>query len=186
MVNVTDGFGSSILGYPRIGPHRELKRALEAYWRGSLEREELLAVGREIQDTQFAELHAAGLTQVPGNTFSFYDHILDNALLFGAVPKRFQPYREDLHPLDFYFLMARGRRTCRRWNWCACSAPTTTTASRSWTPTPSSRCTPRLCSTSGIGPRRPVSSSARSCSARCRCCCCRRPGTSRAKPNSIS
>lgn len=109
MVNVTDGFGSSILGYPRIGPHRELKRALESYWHGSLSREDLLAVGREIQESQFGELAAAGLTQVPGNTFSFYDHVLDNALLFGAVPKRFQPYREDLHPLDFYFLMARGR-----------------------------------------------------------------------------
>ncbi|MBY8855646.1 5-methyltetrahydropteroyltriglutamate--homocysteine S-methyltransferase [Nocardia sp. CA2R105] len=109
MVNVTDGFGSSILGYPRIGPHRELKRALESYWHGSLSRESLLAVGREIQESQLGELAAAGLTQVPGNTFSFYDHVLDNALLFGAVPKRFEPYREDLHPLDFYFLMARGR-----------------------------------------------------------------------------
>ncbi|MFI5781673.1 5-methyltetrahydropteroyltriglutamate--homocysteine S-methyltransferase [Nocardia sp. NPDC051570] len=109
MVNVADGFGSSILGYPRIGPHRELKRALDAYWHGGISREELLRVGREIQDDQFAELHAAGLTQVPGNTFSFYDHILDNALLFGAVPNRFEPYREGLHPLDFYFLMARGR-----------------------------------------------------------------------------
>ncbi|WP_280293274.1 5-methyltetrahydropteroyltriglutamate--homocysteine S-methyltransferase [Nocardia abscessus] len=109
MVNVTDGYGSSILGYPRIGPHRELKRALEAYWHGSLDREELLAVGREIQETQFNELAATGLTQVPGNTFSFYDHVLDNALLFGAVPRRFEPYRDDLHPLDFYFLMARGR-----------------------------------------------------------------------------
>nr|WP_256255997.1 hypothetical protein [Nocardia seriolae] len=49
------------------------------------------------------------MTQVPGNTFSFYDHILDNALLFGAVPQRFEPYREGLDPLDFYFLMARGR-----------------------------------------------------------------------------
>lgn len=109
MVNVTDGFGSSILGYPRIGPHRELKRALESYWHGSISREDLLAVGREIQESQFGELAAAGLTQVPGNTFSYYDHVLDNALLFGAVPKRFEPYREDLHPLDFYFLMARGR-----------------------------------------------------------------------------
>ena len=63
MVNVTDGFGSSILGYPRIGPHRELKRALESYWHGTLSREELLAVGREIQDTQFSELAATGLTQ---------------------------------------------------------------------------------------------------------------------------
>lgn len=109
MVNVADGFGSSILGYPRIGPHRELKRALESYWHGTLSRDELIAVGREIQESQYLELAATGLTQVPGNTFSFYDHILDNALLFGAVPKRFEPYREELHPLDFYFLMARGR-----------------------------------------------------------------------------
>ncbi|MFI6867952.1 5-methyltetrahydropteroyltriglutamate--homocysteine S-methyltransferase [Nocardia sp. NPDC050406] len=109
MVNVTDGFGSSILGYPRIGPHRELKRALESYWHGTLSRDELLAVGREIQETQFLELAATGLTQVPGNTFSYYDHVLDNALLFGAVPKRFEAEREGLHPLDFYFLMARGR-----------------------------------------------------------------------------
>lgn len=108
MVNVTDGFGSSVLGYPRIGPHRELKRALESYWRGSLERDELLAVGRDIQERQFNELAATGLTQVPGNTFSFYDHILDNALLFGAVPSRFEEHQEGMHPLDFYFLMARG------------------------------------------------------------------------------
>ncbi|MFD3743876.1 5-methyltetrahydropteroyltriglutamate--homocysteine S-methyltransferase [Nocardia sp. NPDC058633] len=108
MVNVTDGFGSSVLGYPRIGPHRELKRALESYWRGSLEREELLAVGRDIQERQFNELAATGLSQVPGNTFSFYDHILDNALLFGAVPSRFKKFSDGLDPLDFYFLMARG------------------------------------------------------------------------------
>ncbi|WP_067840928.1 5-methyltetrahydropteroyltriglutamate--homocysteine S-methyltransferase [Nocardia lijiangensis] len=109
MVNVTDGYGSSILGYPRIGPHRELKRALESYWHGSLSREELLEVGRDIQEQQFSELAATGLTQVPGNTFSFYDHVLDNALMFGAVPKRFQPYQGGMDPLDFYFLMARGR-----------------------------------------------------------------------------
>ncbi|MBF6235293.1 hypothetical protein, partial [Nocardia farcinica] len=55
MVNVTDGFGSSVLGYPRIGPHRELKRALEAYWRGGITRDELLEVGRDIQERQFDE-----------------------------------------------------------------------------------------------------------------------------------
>ncbi|GAA5044843.1 5-methyltetrahydropteroyltriglutamate--homocysteine S-methyltransferase [Nocardia callitridis] len=108
-MNVTDGYGSSVLGYPRIGPHRELKRALEAYWHGTLPKAELLAVGRDIQDRQFSELAATGLTQVPGNTFSFYDHVLDNALLFGAVPRRFEPYRAELDELDFYFLMARGR-----------------------------------------------------------------------------
>ncbi|WP_459550004.1 5-methyltetrahydropteroyltriglutamate--homocysteine S-methyltransferase [Nocardia sp. X0981] len=109
MVNVSEGFGSSVLGYPRIGPHRELKRALEAYWRKAITREELRAVGRDIQEQQFHELAATGLTQVPGNTFSFYDHVLDNALLFGAAPSRFEQYRADMDPLDFYFLMARGR-----------------------------------------------------------------------------
>lgn len=113
MVNVSDGFGSSVLGYPRIGPHRELKRALEAYWRGSSSRDELFAVGRDIQERQFSELAATGLSQVPGNTFSFYDHVLDNALLFGAVPSRFEEFRQGMHPLDFYFLMARGRPDLR-------------------------------------------------------------------------
>jgi 5-methyltetrahydropteroyltriglutamate--homocysteine methyltransferase len=108
MVNVADGFGSSVLGYPRIGPYRELKRALEGYWHGSVSRDDLIAVGQDIRQRQFDELAATGLTQVPGNTFSFYDHVLDNALLFGAVPKRFRKYRADLDPLDFYFLMARG------------------------------------------------------------------------------
>ncbi|MGI5222734.1 5-methyltetrahydropteroyltriglutamate--homocysteine S-methyltransferase [Nocardia sp. CA-290969] len=109
MVNVSEGFGSSVLGYPRIGPHRELKRALEAYWRKSITQQELRAVARDIQEQQFHELAATGLTQVPGNTFSFYDHVLDNALLFGAVPSRFAEYRDELDELDFYFLMARGR-----------------------------------------------------------------------------
>lgn len=108
MANVADGFGSSILGYPRIGPRRELKWALERYWHGTGSREELENTAREIVDEQINELHAAGLTQVPGNTFSYYDHILDNALLFGAVPERFKCRQDDMDPLDFYFAMCRG------------------------------------------------------------------------------
>src|SRR4029077_8342363 len=78
-------------------------------WHKDCTREYLLEVGRDIQERQFNELAATGLTQVPGNTFSFYDHVLDNALLFGAVPARFRSFRDQLHPLDLYFLMARGR-----------------------------------------------------------------------------
>ncbi|NLU83087.1 5-methyltetrahydropteroyltriglutamate--homocysteine S-methyltransferase [Rhodococcus sp. HNM0569] len=106
---MTSTFGSSILGYPRIGPHRELKRALEAYWHGTASQAELKAVARDLQEDTWSELAATGLTQVPGNTFSFYDHVLDNALLFGAVPARFAELESDLDPLDFYFTMARGR-----------------------------------------------------------------------------
>ncbi|NLU61418.1 5-methyltetrahydropteroyltriglutamate--homocysteine S-methyltransferase [Rhodococcus sp. HNM0563] len=103
------GHGSSILGYPRIGPRRELKRALDSYWHGEGTRKEILEIGRELQENLWRELSATGLTQVPGNTFSFYDHVLDNALLFGAVPERFRPLVDELDPLDFYFMMCRGR-----------------------------------------------------------------------------
>ncbi|MEV0947985.1 5-methyltetrahydropteroyltriglutamate--homocysteine S-methyltransferase [Rhodococcus sp. NPDC049939] len=109
MSSSTAAYGSSILGYPRIGPRRELKRALESYWHGTGTKEELVAVGRELQEETWSELAATGLTQVPGNTFSYYDHVLDNALLFGAVPERFAPLENELDPLDFYFTLARGR-----------------------------------------------------------------------------
>ncbi|WP_072690686.1 5-methyltetrahydropteroyltriglutamate--homocysteine S-methyltransferase [Rhodococcus marinonascens] len=105
----TAAYGSSILGYPRIGPRRELKRALESYWHGTSTKEDLVAVGRELQEETWSELAATGLTQVPGNTFSYYDHVLDSALLFGAVPERFTPIENQLDPLDFYFTLARGR-----------------------------------------------------------------------------
>ncbi|TQC48484.1 5-methyltetrahydropteroyltriglutamate--homocysteine S-methyltransferase [Rhodococcus sp. WS4] len=105
----TAAYGSSILGYPRIGPRRELKRALESYWHGTSTKEELVAVARDLQEETWSELAATGLTQVPGNTFSYYDHVLDNALLFGAVPERFAPLEDQLDPLDFYFTLARGK-----------------------------------------------------------------------------
>ncbi|MGL4305627.1 MAG: 5-methyltetrahydropteroyltriglutamate--homocysteine S-methyltransferase [Mycobacteriaceae bacterium] len=102
-------YGSSILGYPRIGARRELKRALESYWHREIDQEELLTTGRQLQEDSWSELAATGLEQVPGNTFSYYDHVLDNALLFGAVPTRFKPLAQELNPVDFYFTMARGR-----------------------------------------------------------------------------
>ncbi|MGZ8178453.1 5-methyltetrahydropteroyltriglutamate--homocysteine S-methyltransferase [Williamsia sp. SKLECPSW1] len=102
-------YGSSILGYPRIGARRELKRALEDHWHRGSSLDELEAAGRELQDEMWRELAAMGLEQVPGNIFSFYDHVLDDALLFGAVPERFRPLQEQLEPLEFYFAMARGK-----------------------------------------------------------------------------
>ena len=100
---------SSVPGYPRIGRRRELKRALERYWHGDDTRSQLLAVGRRIRDSTWHDLHDAGLTQLPGNTFSFYDHILDDALLFGAVPARFRELIQGLSPVDTVFALARGR-----------------------------------------------------------------------------
>lgn len=100
---------SSVLGYPRIGPRRELKRALERYWHGNGTRSELLAVGRRLRESTWQELHAGGLTQIPGNIFSFYDHVLDDALLMGAVPHRFRDLVEGMSPVDTQFALARGR-----------------------------------------------------------------------------
>ncbi|MCP3803034.1 5-methyltetrahydropteroyltriglutamate--homocysteine S-methyltransferase [Allokutzneria sp. A3M-2-11 16] len=98
--------GSTVLGYPRIGPRRELKRALEDYWAGRSSVGTLESVAAELRARTWAELAASGLDSLPGNTFSYYDQVLDTAVMLGAVPAR---YRElGLSDVDTYFAMARG------------------------------------------------------------------------------
>jgi 5-methyltetrahydropteroyltriglutamate--homocysteine methyltransferase len=104
--NAVTGPGSTVLGYPRIGPDRELKFAVEGYWAGDSSASELQAIATELRRDTWAELAAAGLESVPSNTFSFYDHVLDAARVVGAVPDRF--VRLGLDPLDEMFAMARG------------------------------------------------------------------------------
>ncbi|GAA4871665.1 5-methyltetrahydropteroyltriglutamate--homocysteine S-methyltransferase [Saccharopolyspora cebuensis] len=103
---MTTTIGSTVLGYPRIGPDRELKRALERYWAGRIGEPELREVARGLRVDTWRSLHEAGLDSVPGNTFSYYDQVLDTAVVFGAVPERFTAL--GLSPLDTYFAMARG------------------------------------------------------------------------------
>ena len=98
--------GSTVLGYPRIGPDRELKRAVERYWAGTATAAELAATAGALRAQTWTELAAAGLGSVPGNTFSYYDQVLDAALVVGAVPARFAGL--GLAPLDLMFTMARG------------------------------------------------------------------------------
>jgi 5-methyltetrahydropteroyltriglutamate--homocysteine methyltransferase len=98
--------GSTVLGYPRIGPRRELKRAVERYWSGSSSSEELRSVAAGLRRDTWAELADSGLGSVPSNTFSFYDQVLDTARMVGAVPERFTAL--GLTPLDELFAMARG------------------------------------------------------------------------------
>ncbi|WP_214322330.1 5-methyltetrahydropteroyltriglutamate--homocysteine S-methyltransferase [Nonomuraea sediminis] len=93
---------STVLGYPRIGPNRELKRALEAYWDGRSTREELERTGAELRAATWNRLAELGLAGLPSNTFSLYDQVLDTAVLLGAVPERY------LEADDPYFAMARG------------------------------------------------------------------------------
>ncbi|GIH33791.1 5-methyltetrahydropteroyltriglutamate--homocysteine S-methyltransferase [Microbispora amethystogenes] len=95
---------STVLGYPRIGPDRELKRALEAYWEGRSDRAALERTARRLREDTWRRLAELGLGGLPSNTFSYYDHVLDTAVLLGAVPER---YRND-DDLTAYFAMARG------------------------------------------------------------------------------
>ncbi|MFY1683670.1 5-methyltetrahydropteroyltriglutamate--homocysteine S-methyltransferase [Micromonospora sp. WMMD730] len=104
---MTTSFGqSTVLGYPRIGAHREWKKAVEAYWAGTLDATELEAVAVGLRAEVWRTLRDARLDAIPSNTFSYYDHVLDTAVAVGAVPRRFA--RLGLGRLDTYFAMARG------------------------------------------------------------------------------
>lgn len=98
---------SATLGFPRIGPHRELKRALESYWRGASDEQELEIVARRIRQAAWQLQASAGITDIPSNDFSLYDHVLDLASAVGAIPERVTRVAQG--ELDAYFLMARGR-----------------------------------------------------------------------------
>lgn len=98
--------GTTVLGYPRIGPARELKRALEAYWAGTSTEKELQATARRLREQTWTTLRDQGLDSIPSSTFSLYDQVLDTTALFGALPDRFTCL--GLSPLDTYFAAARG------------------------------------------------------------------------------
>ncbi|MEC5179504.1 5-methyltetrahydropteroyltriglutamate--homocysteine S-methyltransferase [Arthrobacter sp. CG_A4] len=105
---------ASILGYPRIGRRRELKKAVEAYWAGTIDAAALDAAAKEIQLGTARRLQGLGLTEdaaVPG-TFSFYDQVLDAAAHLGAVPARFGNLLDAGGQLDIdaYFTLARGTK----------------------------------------------------------------------------
>jgi 5-methyltetrahydropteroyltriglutamate--homocysteine methyltransferase len=93
------------LGYPRIGPRRELKDALEAYWRGAIGETELRARGVRLRAERWWAQRDAGLDLVPVGDFAWYDHVLTTSAMLGAVPARFGEGRVDL---TSYFAMARG------------------------------------------------------------------------------
>ena len=95
------------LGFPRIGLRRELKRAVEAYWRGDSTAGQLHDQARALRLRHWQLQHAAGADVVPCNDFSLYDHVLDTAVLLDAIPARYRPLF-DADPLRGYFSMARG------------------------------------------------------------------------------
>ncbi len=93
------------LGFSRMGAHRELKKALERFWGKKCDATELLATARALRQAHWALQRDAGLSQIPCNDFSLYDHVLDAALTVGVWPERFAGVPEGL---DRYFAMARG------------------------------------------------------------------------------
>lgn len=97
---------SAVLGFPRIGPNRELKKITESYWAGKVSVDELFKVGKEIREANWKLQKAAGVDIIPSNDFSYYDQVLDLSLLFNVIPDRYTKY--DLAPIDTLFAMGRG------------------------------------------------------------------------------
>lgn len=97
---------SSVLGFPRIGAKRELKKATEGYWNGKVSAEELQKTGKELRAHNWKLQKDAGVDIIASNDFSFYDQILDASQLFNVIPERYR--KSGLNTLDEYFAMARG------------------------------------------------------------------------------
>lgn len=100
-------FTATVVGSPRIGPKRELKRATEGYWAGRTSRADLEKVAAALRRDTWKGLADAGLDSVPVNTFSYYDQVLDTAVMLGALPARAAQVADDL---DRYFAAARGNK----------------------------------------------------------------------------
>lgn len=98
------------LGYPRIGNHRELKKASEQYWAGKILPSLLEQTGRQIRLFNWQLQRDAGIEWIPCNDFSFYDQVLDTSLMVGAIPERYHSLveKKGLSQLDLLFAMARG------------------------------------------------------------------------------
>jgi 5-methyltetrahydropteroyltriglutamate--homocysteine methyltransferase len=96
---------ATCLGFPRIGSNRELKKALESHWSKKTGAADLEATARQLRRRHWIAMKDAGIDHVPSNDFSLYDHVLDAAVMLGAVPPRFRTIDD---PLARYFAMARG------------------------------------------------------------------------------
>ncbi|WP_225425541.1 hypothetical protein [Pelagerythrobacter rhizovicinus] len=96
------------LGFPRIGPRRELKFALEKFWAGTLSRTELEETAASLRTANWARQNGLGADWLPSNDFSLYDHVLDTSIMLGAIPARYGAASSDTAGLETYFAMARG------------------------------------------------------------------------------
>ncbi|MFG2512251.1 5-methyltetrahydropteroyltriglutamate--homocysteine S-methyltransferase [Streptomyces sp. NPDC048584] len=98
---------ATVYGYPRQGRNRELKKAIEGYWKGRVTADALRATAAELRRGNWRQLGDAGIHEVPTGDFSYYDHVLDTTVMVGAIPERHRA-TVTADPLDGYFAMARG------------------------------------------------------------------------------
>uniref|UniRef100_A0A0E0BVF9 5-methyltetrahydropteroyltriglutamate--homocysteine S-methyltransferase n=1 Tax=Oryza glumipatula TaxID=40148 RepID=A0A0E0BVF9_9ORYZ len=101
---------SHIVGYPRMGPKRELKFALESFWDGKSSAEDLEKVATDLRASIWKQMAGAGIKYIPSNTFSYYDQVLDTTAMLGAVPERYSWTGGEIG-FSTYFSMARGNAT---------------------------------------------------------------------------
>lgn len=97
---------NSIISYPRIGANRELKFAIEKYFKAQSSKEELLETAKNLRARHWKDIQNAGIDFIPSNDFSLYDNVLDTTVLFNITPKRYKDL--NLDPLDEYFAQSRG------------------------------------------------------------------------------
>ena len=98
------------LGFPRIGARRELKQALEAYWRGDIDDEKLNATAAQLRQRHWKLQREIGIDLIPAGDFALYDQMLNMTALLGAIPARFNAQPDEVG-LELYFAMARGTAT---------------------------------------------------------------------------
>lgn len=98
---------ATVYGYPRQGPDRELKKAVEGYWKGQVTADALRETAAGLRRSNWRRLADAGVHEVPTGDFSYYDHVLDTSVMVGAVPQRHRA-AVAADALDGYFAMARG------------------------------------------------------------------------------
>ncbi|MBZ3906192.1 5-methyltetrahydropteroyltriglutamate--homocysteine S-methyltransferase [Streptomyces griseiscabiei] len=100
---------ATVYGYPRQGPDRELKKAIEGYWKGRVTADALRSTATGLRAAAWRQLADAGIHEVPTGDFSYYDHVLDTTVMVGAIPERHRSAVE-ADALAGYFAMARGTR----------------------------------------------------------------------------
>ncbi len=98
---------TSVQGFPRIGANRELKKVIERYWKKDATLEEVRQVAKDLRKKHWKIQAEAGIELIPSNDFSYYDQMLDTAILLGAVPERYKKLEFE-NAEDTLFAIARG------------------------------------------------------------------------------